>query len=329
MIWVLQITALVAFFIAALAGRPVVEALRRLKFGQTIREDGPTWHKGKQGTPTMGGVLFVGSTVLTLILVIIVCEWALPYKVFSATPASLTTLVAGWIMALACGAIGFIDDYIKIVKKRNLGLTSRQKLVLQLLVGGGYGASVWMAGATEVDVPFFGVVDFGVWYIPFAVFVITAMTNAVNLTDGVDGLCGSVSTIVSLFFLATSGMFYGQGLTAAALAGALIGFLVWNIHPARVFMGDTGALFIGGMLSSFALASGKPFILLAVGIVYILEVLSDIIQVVYFKLTHGKRLFKMAPIHHHLEMCGWSENVIVIVFSLITLIGCAVAWLIF
>ena len=212
-----------------------------------------------------------------------------------------------------------------MVKKRNLGLTSLQKLFAQLLVGAGYAVSVYMAGGTAVSVPFLGLVDFGIWFIPFAVFVIVGAMNAVNLTDGIDGLCGSVSLIACLFFLTVSGQYAGQGLTAAALAGAVAGFLLWNLHPAKVFMGDTGSLFLGGALAALAFGINQPFLLVPVGIVYIAETLSVMLQVTYFKLTHGKRLFKMSPLHHHFEMSGWSENKIVIVFSIVTLLGCGAA----
>ena len=176
-----------------------------------------------------------------------------------------------------------------------------------------------------MEVPFIGLVDFGIWFIPFAVFVVVAALNAVNLTDGIDGLCGSVSLIVCLFFLTVSGQYIGQGLTAAAVAGAIAGFLLWNLHPAKVFMGDTGSLFLGGALAALAFGINQPILLVPVGLVYIAETLSVMLQVTYFKLTHGKRLFKMSPLHHHFEMCGWSENKIVVVFSVVTLLGCGLA----
>lgn len=320
-------TALVSFFLSALLGKVLIPVLHRLKFGQTIRDIGPAWHKNKQGTPTMGGFLFIGASCVTLTAAVVVSQLFLPVKVFSYAwgSAVMTKMVAGILLALCSGGIGFLDDYIKVVKKRNLGLTSFQKLFAQLLVAAGYAVSVYMAGGTVVDVPFLGSVDFGVWFLPFAVFVVVAALNAVNLTDGIDGLCGSVSLIVCLFFLTVSGSYIGQGLTAAALAGAIAGFLLWNIHPAKVFMGDTGSLFLGGALAALAFGINQPLLLVPVGIVYIAETLSVILQVLYFKLTHGKRLFKMSPLHHHFEMSGWSENKIVIVFSAVTLAGCGVA----
>ncbi len=328
-ITVVGAAALAGFLLAALAGRWVIPALHRLHFGQTIREEGPAWHKKKQGTPTMGGVLFIGATLLAFLLAVAACELFLPKrdKVLD-TPLNATRLFGGLLLALGCGAIGFADDYIKVVKKRNLGLTAGQKMFAQLLVALCYALSLYMARGSEVSVPFIGSVDFGVWFIPFCMFVVVAMTNAVNLTDGIDGLCGTVTFVAILFFLIASGIigYFGTGLLAAAAAGGVAGFLVWNLHPAKVFMGDTGSLFLGGLLTALAFGINQPFLLVPVGIVYIAETLSVMLQVAYFKLTHGKRLFKMSPLHHHFELCGWSENKIVLVFSLITLFGGLLSW---
>ena len=316
--------ALAGFLIAALLGKALIPVLHRLKFGQTIRDEGPAWHRAKQGTPTMGGVLFIIGSLAAALLAIIAGQFLLPVKVFSGTSLTLTKLFGGMLLALCCGAIGFVDDYIKVVKKRNLGLTASQKLFAQLLVAAGYAISLYMAGGSRFYIPFFGLVDWGIWFVPFCMFVVVAMTNATNLTDGIDGLCGTVSFVATLFFLVLAGMleYVGQGLLAAAFAGSLAGFLVWNLHPAKVFMGDTGSLFIGGLLCALAFGINQPFLLVPVGVVYIAENLSVLLQVGYFKLTHGKRLFKMAPLHHHFEMCGWSEAKIVTVFSLVTLLGC-------
>ena len=316
--------ALAGFLIATLLGKVLIPVLHRLKFGQTIREEGPAWHRAKQGTPTMGGMLFIIGSLAAALLAIIAGQFLLPVKVFSGTSLTLTKLFGGMLLALCCGAIGFVDDYIKVVKKRNLGLTASQKLFAQLLVAAGYAISLYMAGGSRFYIPFFGLVDWGIWFVPFCMFVVVAMTNATNLTDGIDGLCGTVSFVATLFFLVLAGMleYVGQGLLAAAFAGSLAGFLVWNLHPAKVFMGDTGSLFIGGLLCALAFGINQPFLLVPVGVVYIAENLSVLLQVGYFKLTHGKRLFKMAPLHHHFEMCGWSEAKIVTVFSLVTLLGC-------
>lgn len=330
-ITIVSLTAFVSFLLTAVLGRWLVPMLHRLKFGQTIRDIGPAWHKNKQGTPTMGGIMFALGMVVTLVVAIVVCELFLPVKIFrEGTEGNIvnsltsTRLVAGVLLALFCGMIGFIDDYIKVVKKRNLGLAEKQKLFLQLVVALAYAMSLYMAGGTGVYIPVLGEVDFGLWFIPFCMLVVVSATNAVNLTDGIDGLCGTVSFVVALFFLIAAGItgYFGMSLASAAFAGALAGFLVWNLHPARVFMGDTGSLMIGGMLCALAFGIGRPLLLLPAGIVYIIETLSVILQVTYFKLTHGKRLFKMSPLHHHFEMSGWSENKIVLVFSFIALIGC-------
>jgi phospho-N-acetylmuramoyl-pentapeptide-transferase len=234
---------------------------------------------------------------------------------------------AGIGLAMGCGLIGFADDYIKVVKKRNLGLTATQKLLLQLLVSVAYAVVMYAYGKGMFNIPFIGRVNWGIWYIPFTVFVIVAMSNATNLTDGVDGLCGSTAFVAAVTLLLLSGLtgHLSQGIAAVSLAGGLAGFLMWNLHPAQVFMGDTGSLFIGGALTALAFGIEQPFLLVPVGILYIAENLSVILQVSYFKITHGKRLFKMSPLHHHFEMCGWSENRIVTVFSLVTFIGCVLA----
>ncbi len=328
---ILAVTGLLSFVLAALLGKWMIPELSRLRFGQTILEDGPKWHKGKQGTPTMGGLIFILATTATAVVSILICQFALPEKVIISSQMATVKLLGALLLPLLCGSIGFADDYIKVVKKRNLGLTARQKLLMQLLVSLAFALFLYFSGARVLRVPFFGTVDFGIWYIPFCVFVIIAMSNATNLTDGVDGLCGSVSFIASLPFIVIAGTLasLGLGILTVAFAGALAGFLLWNLHPAKVFMGDTGSLYIGALLTGVAFALDVPFLLIPVGIIYILENLSVILQVTWFKLTKGKRLFKMAPLHHHFEMCKWSENVIVTVFSLVTAIGCAVALLLF
>lgn len=332
---VMAATALGAFLLSALMGKILIPVLHRLKFGQTIREEGPSWHKNKQGTPTMGGFIFIIGMFGALIAAILICELFLPVKIFTADAGypyfvnklMITKLVGGALLALCSGAIGFADDYIKVIKKRNLGLTSGQKMFAQLLMAAGYALALYLAGGTATYVPFVGEVDFGIWFIPFCMFVVVAAVNATNLTDGIDGLLGTVSFVATLFFLVAAGItaHFGQGLMAAAMAGALAGFLLWNLHPAKVFMGDTGSLFIGGVLCAVAFGINCPLLLIPVGIIYIAETLSVMLQVTYFKLTHGKRLFKMSPLHHHFEMCGWSENKIVMVFSFVTLLGCVAA----
>ena len=320
--------ALLAFLVSSLLGKRGIPLLHKLKFGQTIRDIGPAWHKSKQGTPTMGGLLFIAATVLVFAAAVLVNDWFLPVKLISASRPTVITLFSGVILAVCCGIIGFADDFIKVVKKRNLGLTARQKMFGQLLVALAYALSLYMVGGSKVEVPFYGLVDMGIWFIPFCMFVVVSMVNAVNLTDGIDGLCGTVSFIAALFFLVAAAVsgYFGQSLFASILAGALAGFLVWNLYPAKVFMGDTGSLFIGGAITALAFGINQPFLLVPVGIVYIAETLSVVLQVGYFKLTHGKRLFKMSPLHHHFEMSGWNENTIVVVFSAVTLIGCVVGW---
>ena len=317
---------MISFALSALLGKVVIPWLHRLKFGQTILEDGPTWHQKKQGTPTMGGILFiVGFMVAAVATMALIYIMKVPYMLNSAYENA--RYWGGVGLALGCGLIGFADDYIKVVKKRNLGLTAIQKLVLQLLLATGYAVLLYLFGEGRFQIPFIGEVHWGIWYIPFTVFVIVAMTNATNLTDGVDGLCGSTAFVAALALMLLGGMtcHLSQGVLAAALAGGLAGFLLWNLHPAQVFMGDTGSLFIGGALTALAFGVEQPFLLVPIGILYIAENLSVILQVSYFKITHGKRLFKMSPLHHHFEMCGWSETRIVIVFTSVTAVGCLAA----
>ena len=321
------VTALTAFVLSERLTKLFIPMLHRLKFGQTIREEGPAWHKAKQGTPTMGGVVFIGVTVIVVVVAMGISQLFLPRKIVTEadTLATVTRLFAGFVTAIGFGGIGFADDYIKVVKKRNLGLTSRQKLLAQIGLSGAYALVVYLTGGTQIHVPFYGMWTAGLWFIPIAVFIMVAMTNATNLTDGVDGLCGSVSVVVCLFLLMLCGDSLGYGIITVATAGAIAGFLVWNFHPARVFMGDTGSLFIGGVLCAVAFGLGRPLLLLPMGVVYFFETVSVMLQVSYFKITHGKRLFKMSPLHHHFELCGWSENKIVVVAVATATLGCAVA----
>ncbi len=321
---ILVMAGLVSFAIAAGLGKVCIPWLHKLKFGQTILEDGPTWHQKKQGTPTMGGILFIASTVVAFFVALLAGK-LLRMDALFAIPYDVVRLFAGVVLAVGCGAIGFMDDYIKVVKKRNMGLTAAQKLLLQLLLSAAYAVTLYIYGGGRFNIPFIGAVNWGIWFIPFCVFVVVAMTNATNLTDGVDGLCGMTGFAAALAFLLLSALanLFGMCLLSVALAGGLAGFLVWNLHPARVFMGDTGSLFIGGALTALAFGIEQPFLLVPVGILYIAENMSVILQVGYFKLTHGKRLFKMSPLHHHFELCGWSENKIVTVFTLVTVAGSA------
>lgn len=323
------ITALVAFGVTFLLGIPVLPMLRRLKFGQTIREDGPKWHAGKQGTPTMGGILFIAGVVFAVVVGYFVLLSIDPNAI--ADPLELTRLFAGLVMALLFGLVGFIDDYIKVVKKRNLGLKARQKILLQVLITAAYLVVLWAAGdrSTAIQVPFLGEWELYGFYYPILGILIIGIVNSVNLTDGIDGLCSSVTFVVAVFFMIAASLLQlaGISLLATALAAGCVAFLVYNAHPAKVFMGDTGSMFLGGMVVALGFGIEMEFILFLCGFIYCLEALSDILQVCYYKLTHGKRIFRMAPIHHHFEMGGWSENKIVTVFSLVTVVGCALALL--
>ena len=301
---------LIAFLGTVFTGPFIIRWLISLKFGQSILEIGPNWHKNKQGTPTMGGIMFILGIVL----------------------ASLFCLRdgSGWIalvVALLFGAIGFYDDYIKVAKKRNLGLTSKQKFLLQLIVAIVLTVAAIIKNGTAILIPFSGAeVDLGWFYVPFILFVILGTENSVNLTDGIDRLATSVTAIVMLFMAGMAWQYMEEGLMGLALfalAGCL-GFLVYNHHPAKVFMGDTGSLFLGGLVSACAVLLGQPLLLLLIGFVYFMETLSVILQVTSFKLTK-KRIFKMSPIHHHFEMCGWSEKKIVLVFCSVTAILCFIA----
>ena len=323
------LAAALGFVLTLGLGALVLEELRKLHAGQEIREDGPTWHASKAGTPTMGGIMFIlGSGIATLAL-------------------GLPSLVRGdfvclyvFLFALVFGLIGAADDARKVLRHQNEGLTALQKLVLQLAAAVVFLTLMRFTGALtnrlyipgpgwEWEIPW-------LLYLFFAAFVIVGCVNAVNITDGVDGLAGSVTLVVMAFFTACgvlNGAFFAKyGLFPAALMGALAAFLRYNRHPAKVFMGDTGSLFLGGTVAALAFALDMPLILIPVGIIYISETLSDIIQVSYFKYTKrktgkGQRIFKMAPLHHHLELSGWSEEKLCRVFSLVTAVGCALALL--
>jgi len=312
------ITALASAVFTGAIGYLLLPMLRALKAGQSIREIGPTWHNYKAGTPMMGGLMFIFGTILCLVLSSFFME---DYTVFYALA-----------LALCFGFIGFLDDFTKAKYKRNLGLTSLQKAMLQMAVSAVFLYAMYRSGKmdTHLYIPFWNVkFDLHpIVYIFFAMFVMVGSVNAVNLTDGVDGLCASVTIPVMVFFAAACVALkrYDLALLPAALVGGLAAYLFYNWHPAKVFMGDTGSLFLGGVVSTMAFALEMPLILILVGFVYIIETLSVILQVSYFKLTHGKRLFKMSPIHHHFEMCGWKEEKIVLTFAAVSAIMCLLAW---
>ncbi len=324
------LAAVVGFCVAFLLGFAVIPWLHKLKFGQTILDIGPSWHKNKQGTPTMGGILFIAG--ITVALVVTLCT----DKILGGDIVALNQidadsekikLFSSIIMAFAYALIGFADDYIKVVKKRNLGLTIKQKSVAQIVVMGSYLYSLHIAGATYVFIPFFGNVDLGWFFWVLGPVVMYCTVNAVNFTDGIDGLCASVTATFALagVVIAVLRGVFGVSLLCSALLGSLLGYLIWNWNPAKVMMGDTGSMFLGGLVVATAYCLDMPWLILLTGIVYVIEFASDIIQIVYFKVTHGKRIFKMAPIHHHFEKSGWKEKKIVYVFSAINIIGCVVA----
>ena len=317
------LAGVVSLVITLAAGKLLIPALIRLKAGQSIKEVGPTWHKGKQGTPTMGGLMFI----IGIGIAILILGWK------GMLEGNFTHLYV-YVFALVFGVIGYIDDYQKVKHHQNTGLTAPQKFLLQLAAAVAFLCLMRYEGmlSPNLYIPFFNTHLVLPWvvYIIFAAFVIIGPVNAVNITDGVDGQSSSVTVPVAVFFAVLGGLSqgFGQlGVFAGALVGGLLGFLFYNHYPAKVFMGDTGSLFLGGAVAALAFAYDMPLILLLVGFVYLCETLSDIIQVTYFKLTHGKRIFKMAPLHHHFEMCGWKETKVVAVFAAVSTIFCVLAYL--
>lgn len=323
--------AILSFILSASIGKFLIPFLRKVNFGQSILEIGPKWHKSKQGTPVMGGLMFIFSiSVMSIIFLPIYYVSAYNNTLPTETYLMFIKVVAGILMALAFALIGFFDDYTKIIKKRNLGLNIKQKLILQFIVAIGYFASLKLAGATSTTIiPFIGEVDLGWSYWILAILFLVGMANAVNFTDGIDGLNASVTFFVCSCMLILSSVLhcFGVSLLSAAAAGAVLGYLIWNIHPAKVFMGDVGSLFLGALVCALAFAINIPIILLLIGIIYVIEILSVVIQVSYFKITKGKRIFKMSPIHHHFEMSGWNESKICIIFSFITILASLLALL--
>ena len=316
----------VSFCVAAVFGIWFVPYLRKIKAGQMIKENGPTWHMSKSGTPTMGGFIFIAGVTAA-------CLTTGLRPMLNGDYSHIVVL----FFSLAFGAIGFLDDYEKLRHKQNLGLTAGKKFLLQCVVAAVFVAILKQLGIIETHlyIPFWNVTVAmnPAFYYAFMVFVIVATVNAVNLTDGVDGLATGTSMPVFVFYALVAAAWYTQsggstgsahflslGIFAAGIFGGLSGFLIYNFNPARVFMGDTGSLFLGGAVAGMAIALDMPLIIITIGILYILEVLSDIIQVGYFKLSHGKRVFRMAPFHHHLEMGGflghkWTEKQLFVLFT--------------
>lgn len=319
-ITVYAMIAAVGFAVSMLVTSRMIPLLKEKQFGQFIREEGPEAHLSKAGTPTMGGLAIVLGVTAAVIVSMFM-------------PGSHTMeKIAILLTMYAYGAIGFIDDYNKIAKKQNEGLTPKQKLILQVLFGIALAVFMMLKEGTGVFIPFAKVtVDMGLLYIPFIVFIEVAMANSVNLADGLDGLASSTSSIVALTF-ALIGMTLRGGNEPMAVAGqavfgAAIGFLMYNHYPARIFMGDTGSMAIGGVLSAMAIVGHMEWVLPIAGLIYVIEALSVIIQVTYFKKTGGKRVFRMAPIHHHFELGGWHETKVVKVFCLFTFVCCVIAYL--
>ena len=319
----LMIAFMIGFVTAAIVGAVVVPFLRKVKAGQMIKEIGPNWHMHKNGTPTMGGVIFIAAVTAACLT----AGWS---NIQNGEYGHLVCL----LLAVAFGIVGFIDDYEKLRHKQNMGLTAKKKMILQLAVSLVFIMVMRRLGyiTPNLYIPFVNVtlpIPEPLYFV-FAAFVIVGCVNAVNLTDGVDGLASGATFPVMIFFVVVTyfwGSAYGAlGVFASGLAGGLLGFLIYNFNPAKVFMGDTGSLFLGGMVCGLAFALNIPMAIPVIGLIYVAEVVSDIIQVVYFKKTGGKRFFRMAPLHHHLELGGWSEVKLFCVFSLTTAVLCVVAF---
>ena len=305
---------LIAFGCSAVLCPLLIPFLKRLKFGQQVRDDGPKEHLKKNGTPTMGGILIMIAVVITSLLYV----------------RDFPKIIPILFLTLGFGLIGFVDDYIKVVLRRSMGLRAWQKMLGQFVVTGIF--TYYVINYTDVSlamkIPFWAdhYLDFGIFNIPVLFFIVIGTVNGTNFTDGLDGLASSVTVIVATFFTVVAiGVGSGIEPITCAVVGALLGFLLFNVYPASVFMGDTGSLALGGFVASTAYMLQMPLFILIVGLIYLVEVLSVMIQVTYFKKTGGKRIFKMAPIHHHFELCGWSETRIVAVFSIATTILCLVA----
>lgn len=307
---------IISFVISVALGPVVIPFLRRLKVGQTVRDEGPKTHLKKSGTPTMGGILILGSVVITSLFYV----------------KDYPRIIPILFLTLGFGLIGFLDDYIKVVLKRSMGLRAWQKMLGQLIVTGVF--AYYLLHYTDISlamkIPFLPgrFIDFGIMNIPVLFFIVIGTVNGTNFTDGLDGLASSVTVMVATFFSVVA-IGTGSGIEpiTCAVVGALLGFLLFNVYPASVFMGDTGSLALGGFVAAAAYMMQMPIFIALVGCIYLVEVLSVMIQVTYFKLSGGKRIFKMAPIHHHFELCGWSETKVVAVFSIITAILCLIGLL--
>ena len=322
------ITAVISFGITALLGFVAIPALKRLKFGQTILDIGPAWHKSKNGTPTMGGVMFIAGVIISFVAGLAIMWASGNINMDEVGSQKLAKAISAVIMALLFGFVGFVDDLIKVKKKQNEGLKPMQKIIMQVLIIAAFFTSHIIAGdtSTVITFPFLGQLDFGIFYYIVMGLGIIYLVNAVNLTDGVDGLCSSVTLVYCAAYVVICSLLgmSEMGLVSAAAGAGCLGFMVWNLHPAKVMMGDTGSMFLGGIVTAVGIGTGTEFVMVVCCAVYIWEALSVLIQMTYFKITHGKRLFKMTPIHHSFEIRGWKEGKIVAVFSLLELLACSV-----
>ena len=318
------IGAAAVFALTVAAERILIPILRSHKLGQKILDIGPRWHKSKEGTPIMGGLGFILAALVVMAVFFVV-------RGVQGRGAEYIPLALTLGLAVGNGAIGFVDDYCKLVRKQNEGLTWKQKLFLQLALATAYVVVMSYTGnlSTAVNLPFTDkTLELGWGFYPIAVIILAGVTNGGNITDGVDGLASGVTFVIGAFLAVCAFSVRDEqlGAVSAILVGATLGFLVYNFHPAKVFMGDTGSLFLGSLVIGCAFMMREPIVGLIVAAVYILEMLSSLLQVVYFRLTHGKRLFRMAPIHHHFEQCGWGENRLVLTFSLVEALFCVLAW---
>lgn len=322
--WTVVAALVGTFLLSVLFGRIVLPILRKKKAGQYINEYVPDAHKAKAGTPTMGGISFVAAFLVVMAVVVI--YWTVSHAGRALIPVALVVLYA-----ICNAAIGFVDDYFKLNKRQNEGLTDWQKMLLQVVIAGAFLAMMGITGnmETTLRIPFTDIVwNIGLFAYPLYLLVLVGFVNATNITDGLDGLASSVCVPVGTFImlLGMLEMIPEVAVPGAALLGCVLGFLVYNQHPAMMFMGDTGSLFLGAVIMGCAVMAGELLLFVLAGFMFVIEMLSSLLQRLYFKLTHGKRLFKMAPIHHHFEKCGWGEVKIVVVFALVSVAFCALAF---
>ena len=335
-IWLKLLIPIVSFIIAGVIGKFLIPFMHKISFGQTIEKfvgSKLESHQKKQGTPIMGGFMFIISSVVMTIVGYVLYRVSTLDITATETSKNLLRMFACLIYALCFCGIGFADDYTKAVKKQNLGLTPKQKMLFQFIFSGLFLAVLYFLGDTSTEIDFiFASVDFGVLYYPIMILFMIFLSNAVNLTDGIDGLCGSVTVITMLALSTICGLMSLNEISifAIAIAGGCLGFLIWNLHPAKIFMGDTCSMFLGGSFVAIGMCTHKHLLVVLIGLIYVCEALSVVIQVTYFKITkklygEGRRIFKMTPIHHHFELCGFSEYKIVITFSIVSLIAGVIA----